>query len=149
MIKNEKIEVLEEDETGNGSHLMGNISITYNELVELFNEPHETYSDKTDVEWNIKFDGTPFYIYNYKDGKNYLGEIEGRNVEFIEDWHIGGFNKEKADELIEWIKENRSGAEDVIEDYRVQEILDSIVEDLGKLDIENLFKVRDIVNKLV
>jgi len=38
-------------------------------------------------------------IYNYKDGKNYLGK-EGLEVEEITNWHIGGHNEA----VVGWIK---------------------------------------------
>ncbi len=80
--------------------LNGELDISYAKLVELLGEPNAgTDGYKTDAEWSIEFDGVPFSIYNYKDGKNYLGS-DGLDVEDIRDWHIGGSNKEKAAEFI-------------------------------------------------
>ena len=145
MIKNEKIEVLEEDETGNGSHLMGNISITYNELVELFNEPHETYSDKTDVEWNIKFDGTPFYIYNYKDGMVY-NVLSGIPNECLCDWHIGGDCKSIAIELKEYLLENKPEGEDF--PAITPEITNSIIERVKELDYTQVIQLNNFLYEI-
>ena len=73
-------------------HLIGNIDITYAELIALFGLPlKEEYDDyKSDAEWHIIFDNRDMLIiYNYKDGKSYNGK-SGLNVEEITDWHIGG-----------------------------------------------------------
>ena len=39
------------------------------------------------------------YIYNYKDGKNYLGE-KGKNPEQITRWCVGGSNPEYAADYV-------------------------------------------------
>jgi len=76
----------------NGTSLQGYITIGYDQLADKLGEPHGNDSYKVDAEWGIKFeDGTIATIYNYKDGKNYLGE-DGESVEDILDWHIGGHN---------------------------------------------------------
>ena len=78
----------------NGSSLQGYIDLAYNDICKVFGKPTESDGYKSDAEWIIKFDNDAVAtIYNYKDGKNYLGE-EGLAVEDIRDWHIGGFNKE-------------------------------------------------------
>jgi len=83
----------------NGTHLQGYIDASYSELCTTFGEPSEGCGYKTDAEWVLKFDdGTIATIYNYKDGKAYLGE-DGLPKQDIRDWHIGGFNK-KAVELV-------------------------------------------------
>lgn len=75
------------------SHLVGEIEITYNELVEVFGPPNmKTDGYKTDAEWKLNIDGRDIFIYNYKDGKNYLGD-DGLEVEDITCWHIGGNRK--------------------------------------------------------
>jgi hypothetical protein len=74
-----------------GSSLIGNVDATYKELNSLFGAPIKSDDGKTDAQWQIKFsDGTVASIYNWKDGKAYLGEI-GKPVEQITDWHVGGF----------------------------------------------------------
>lgn len=71
----------------------GCISATYAKLVEAFGEPMEGDQKKVDAIWVIKFeDDTIATIYNYKDGKNYLGEV-GREVEEITYWHVGGHDE--------------------------------------------------------
>ena len=80
-----------------GTCLQGYLEALYSELVNAFGESAKDGFDayKSDVEWVVQ---TPYgvaTIYNYKDGKNYLGE-EGLSVDEIEEWHIGAHNKESA-----------------------------------------------------
>ena len=83
----------------NGTGLVGYIDITYKELVNVFGEPGKGDGYKVDAEWNIKTpNGLIATIYNYKTGKNYLGD-KGLNVEDITKWHIGG----KNDEVVELV----------------------------------------------
>lgn len=74
-----------------GGHLIGYIDVTYARLVKEFGHPNSDGDGyKTDAEWNMRFsDGTIATIYNWKDGKNYLGR-NGMKVENITDWHVGG-----------------------------------------------------------
>ena len=75
----------------NGSSLCGHIEVSYNRLIELFGEPTEGDEYKVDAEWHVNFDnGIVSTIYNYKNGKNYLGN-RGENVENITHWHVGGY----------------------------------------------------------
>jgi len=87
-----------------GTSLDGYVTRTLAEMVEAFGEPHRHVEggDKTDAEWVLRFDdGTIATIYNYKDGKNYLGD-EGLAVEDIAEWHIGGLHtrRGRATELV-------------------------------------------------
>ena len=81
----------------NGSHLVGQIKTTYKNLYDKFGHPHFVASDfgdgKIDVEWSLKFPWTSDVctIYNWKNGKNYLGD-KGQEVENITNWNIGGYN---------------------------------------------------------
>jgi hypothetical protein len=73
--------------------LQGYVTAKYSTLIALFGEAQVFASYKTDAEWDLM---TPYghaTIYNYKDGKNYLGD-EGLPTEEITDWHIGGANKD-------------------------------------------------------
>lgn len=73
-----------------GTSRVGVIYTDYDKLVAVFGEPNgPTDGDKVDAQWLGKIDGHVFTIYNYKDGKNYLGD-EGEPVERITDWHVGG-----------------------------------------------------------
>lgn len=74
-----------------GTSLRGGIDTSYKSLVDLFGKPNGMWdSYKTDAEWVIETPSGVATIYNYKDGKNYLGE-DGLDVEDITDWHIGGY----------------------------------------------------------
>jgi hypothetical protein len=83
-----------------GTSLQGEIDISYRDLVAVFGKPH-TKGDgsKVDAEWILQFN-TPGVdiiatIYNYKDGKNYLGR-DGLPVSKIREWHIGGVSTHSA-----------------------------------------------------
>jgi hypothetical protein len=72
-----------------GTHLIGYVSTSYEKLVETFGPPMNGHY-KTDAEWDIKFsDGMVATIYNWKNGKNYLGD-DGYDLHEINSWHIGG-----------------------------------------------------------
>ena len=84
---------LKKSEAGvaSGTSLWKRINATYEELKSIFGKPTYPTGDgyKTDVEWVIKLDnGTVFTIYNWKDGKHYLG-TSGLSKSQITDWHIG------------------------------------------------------------
>lgn len=85
---------------GGGTHLVGYIDISYAELKSTLGPSSDFFDDyKSDAEWRIEFeDGTIATIYNYKDGKNYLG-AEGTPKTKIRDWHIGG-TSQRAVELV-------------------------------------------------
>jgi hypothetical protein len=81
-----------------GTSLLGYIDVSYSTLVELFGDPFtgdDVDGYKTDAEWHVEInspdgDHVGFVsIYNYKDGKNYLG-ADGLNVSDMRDWHVGG-----------------------------------------------------------
>lgn len=77
-----------------GTYLQGCIEINYFTLKRILGRPRtggDSY--KIDAEWVIQFkDGTIATIYNYKDGKNYLGK-EGIPTSKINEWHVGGHNE--------------------------------------------------------
>ena len=80
-----------------GTSFTGTLKATYAELTELFGESLETDGYKTDAEWHVSItvngeDAGFATIYNYKDGKNYLG-ANGLNVEDIDEWHVGSKTK--------------------------------------------------------
>lgn len=84
-----------------GTSLSGYIDITYDELVEKLGEPHQSDGYKVDAEWDLEFeDGTVATIYNYKTGKNYLGD-EGYDTDEITDWHIGGAGEKSVEKVQE------------------------------------------------
>ena len=76
-----------------GSFFQGYIGADYVDLFNLINSPLMGDAYKVDAEWNIKFeDGTVATIYNWKNGKNYLGD-SGLKVHEMREWHVGGFSK--------------------------------------------------------
>ena len=83
----------------NGTSLKGYIEIPYLELVSKLPATIPSDEYKTDVNWGLEFeDGTIATIYNWKNGKNYLGE-KGLDIENITKWNIG-CNSAKAVEYI-------------------------------------------------
>ena len=114
MTREEKITLVQKrvksSDDRSSSSLMGYIDIQYQEIVDILGESNlESDGYKVDAEWGLTFDDVTLCIYNYKDGINYCGEIEGTPIEFITDWHVGGTDKEKAAEFIKFIIENRTG----------------------------------------
>ena len=84
----------------NGTHGQGTIHAKYNEIVRTFGEPTDMFDDyKSDAAWNIRFDnGIVATIYNWKNGKNYLGR-GGTPTKDITLWSIGG-NSSSAVQLV-------------------------------------------------
>ena len=73
-----------------GTSLKGILRSSYLELVRVFGQPLTQNLDKSDAEWEIEFeDGTIATIYNWKNGRNYLGE-DGLPTFLIGEWHVGG-----------------------------------------------------------
>jgi len=84
----------------NGTSLKGHTDTPYKKLVEVFGKPNiECDGYKTDAEWIVFTPVGVATIYNYKDGKNYLGK-DGLAVKNITNWHIGG----KSEDVVKWIK---------------------------------------------
>ena len=82
-----------------GTHLQGEIIVSYAELVKIFGKPDKGDDYKIDAEWNLEFeDGTIATIYNYKNGKNYCGR-SGMAKSKITEWHIGGFTKNAMEKV--------------------------------------------------
>jgi len=76
----------------NGTSVRGFLICNYQELVDRFGKPLSAGFDdsKSDAEWHIKFeDGAVATIYNWKNGRNYLGD-EGLYPWEIMNWNIGG-----------------------------------------------------------
>ncbi len=86
----------------NYTSLVGEIDISYRQLVKLFGRPSDNFDHyKSDAEWSIEFeDGKVATIYNYKDGKNYNGK-QGIAKSRIRDWHIGGHDKDAYDRVVQ------------------------------------------------
>lgn len=80
-----------------GTFLQNEVKTTYAHLCAVFGKP-TTKGDgyKVDAEWIILTPEGIVTIYNYKDGKNYLGK-DGLEVEKITEWHIGGHSNMAVD----------------------------------------------------
>lgn len=89
------------DKKRTGTSFKGYLYARYDQLVATFGEPRQTdiVNNKIDVEWILDTPHGISTIYNYKDGKRYLGSA-GLEHEKICEWHIGGFNSESY----EWLK---------------------------------------------
>jgi hypothetical protein len=84
-----------------GTSKAGAIECSYADMVAIFGKPnHQGDAYKVDVEWVLTFTLFEQYkkvatIYNYKDGKNYLGE-KGLDAADLTDWHIGGRHEDMS-----------------------------------------------------
>ena len=67
----------------NGTHYLGYVNITYDELVRTLGQPKEGSADgKTTCEWRVEFeDGSVATVYDWKVG------CTPKN---LHDWHVGG-----------------------------------------------------------
>ena len=82
-----------------GTSYKGCMQISYNHLVNVLGEPSKADEYKTDAQWIIRFrDKTIATVYNYKNGKNYLGS-EGTATVDILDWNIGGTTPKVMDKI--------------------------------------------------
>ncbi len=79
----------------NGTHLQGHINISFAELVKILGNPQEKNGEKVDAEWYVlSLDSkTTATVYNYKTGKNYLGD-DGLETKDIIEWNIGGHSRD-------------------------------------------------------
>lgn len=94
-----------------GTSLQGYLNMTYDELTVAFGKPlTEGYDDyKSDAEWHIQFeDGLVATIYNWKNGRNYLGD-EGLDYWAITDWNIGGSHPDVVARIKQIVKEDITG----------------------------------------
>ena len=97
---------MEATENVGGTSLQGYIKAPYEKLLEVFGAPNSKLCDnyKTDVEWAFEFaDGTIATLYNWKNGKNYLGD-EGLELNDIYEWNVGGFNDKAVTRLLEKLR---------------------------------------------
>lgn len=84
-----------------GTSFRGYLLSTYDQLCTTFGEPVSCGDGhKIDAEWLIDTPHGVATIYNYKDGRAYMGE-KGLDVEHICEWHVGGKNTE----AYKWVKQ--------------------------------------------
>ena len=87
-----------------GTHLQGEIDVSYSTIVKVFGEPDGGDGYKSDACWGIEFeDGTIATIYDYKTGKNYCGS-HGVSARRNRDWHIGEFDSTAVDHVTSALK---------------------------------------------
>ncbi len=87
-----------------GTSFKGYVLATYQDLVDTFGSPTNNGDNhKVDAEWIVQTPHGIATVYNYKDGKAYLGE-SGLNAEQICEWHVGG----KTLESYHWVKKQIS-----------------------------------------
>lgn len=102
-----------------GTSYRGRFIMPYELLIHALGSPHWSYmdddnavEDKVDVEWVFKFDdGDIVTIYNWKNGKAYLGE-EGLHPEEITEWHVGGHDNTVVYRLSEYMNNVLEGMND-------------------------------------
>lgn len=82
--------------------LSGYIFANYKDIVKLFGKPNSDGDGyKVDARWEFEMNGKIMTIYNYKDGKNYMGS-RGLPVSKIKEWHIGSSGQSK--DIMEEVK---------------------------------------------
>ena len=90
----------------NGTSLQGCINCSYDDITDILGYQLDSGFDdyKSDAEWHIEFDdGTVATIYNWKNGRNYLGD-QGLYPEEITEWHVGGRDKKALDKVMKVLK---------------------------------------------
>ena len=90
------------------SSLQGYINAPIEHLECIFEDHTCIHDEKSDAEWALEFKEngsiTIATIYNYKDGKNYLGD-DGFDLNQIKSWHIGGFGVNAYNKVLEKLVE--------------------------------------------
>ena len=87
-----------------GTHGQGQLPCSYKTLVKAFGLPLDGDGYKVDAEWHVVFeDGTRATVYNWKNGKNYMGE-KGLALDEIGFWNIGGFDKKAVEAVAHAIR---------------------------------------------
>ena len=77
--------------TSGGSY----IKISSDNLIKLFGDPTKSDSYKSDWNWRLTLDDESVVdIYDWKIGKNYLGEEEGLTLNEIEIWSMASDKKD-------------------------------------------------------
>lgn len=83
-----------------GTYLQGYVRATYAELRAAFGRPTNGDGYKIDACWVIQEGDVVATVYNYKNGRNYLGKRRGTPKTRITEWNIGGRSRAAVD-LIE------------------------------------------------
>jgi len=127
----------------------GEISATFDKLTSVFGEPTQQsyeFGEKSDCEWVIEWDdGMVGTIYNWKNGKSYMGE-DGLEIQDITDWCIGGHQDTVVDRInnlltaelsdqgfIDQIYQIAIGASESHRDYSREEVIAEIAKRSNQL----------------
>ena len=79
-----------------GTSGKGSFICEFKTLVKVLGQPEEGDEYKTQAEWDIEYkDGTVTTIYDWKQGKCYLGE-EGIEPKEVIEWNVGGNEETKS-----------------------------------------------------
>lgn len=97
--------ILHDFESMKGTARQGYLHASYDHLVTLFGEPLQGDDDKVDANWIIETGCGIGTIYNYKDGKAWLGSSE-REVRDITFWHVGGRDETAYQAIIGIVRGN-------------------------------------------
>lgn len=91
-------------QTIEGTSKRGSMFSHYEDIVRVCGTPVVNREfGKSDVHWIVETDAGLATIYNYKDGKAYLGD-EGLDYRDIKSWNIGAKSDDAAQEVIEQIQ---------------------------------------------
>lgn len=108
MIHKTKKEIFIGFEREFGGHLQAEFTMKYADLVKVIGKPNSKCDGyKEDAQWYIHTPKGGCWIYNYKDGKNYLGD-EGLKISELTEWHIGADSKEIAEIVLRGINDINS-----------------------------------------
>ncbi len=82
-----------------GTHYIGSIKATYDDLVSLFGKPSEGDGFKTEATWLVMLPHKEVAtIYNYKNSQSYSPDFP--QIETISEWHIGGHRSSAFEALL-------------------------------------------------
>lgn len=92
-----------------GKSFKSEVRARYDDLVRLFGDWNgSTDGYKVDAEWIVMTLYGVCTIYNYKDGKNYLGEEDGKEVYDITEWHLSGHTRDAVEVVRQFIMRDQS-----------------------------------------
>ena len=86
-------------------HYVGEFEANYSTLCKHFGKPQPGSADgKTDAIWYLEFEnGLKATIYNWKNGKSYLGKA-GLDLENIKEWNVGAIDRIVVDYIREMLE---------------------------------------------
>jgi hypothetical protein len=87
------------------THLVGYITLTRRELIQIFGQPRDEVSsdNKVTTEWTLKFaDKTIANIYDYK-----RYELGAPSDDEVYEWHVGGYRIESLERVVDEIEDFR------------------------------------------